>query len=253
MSVVINISSRYYSTFRHHDTHELSGREAPVGDEQPGAAYLSPDLTLNALSQLGVYRFGCNRSFVSIIDGEHQHILAETTASISLRHRDQHLPNDGIYLGFTTLDLAWGVCPQTIKLFTAQDTSLELDTPNITANATRYIIRNFAQEECFRHRPYVIQWPHMRFYAEVPLLSASGHVLGSYCVIDDNPRDVFGDQEVALLQEMADAIALHLENSRIVHYHRRAEKLVKESFESFESFGSASMRPFASKSFTTAS
>jgi hypothetical protein len=67
----------------------------------------------------------------------------------------------------------------------------------------------------------------MRFYAEVPLLSASGHVLGSYCVIDDNPRDVFGDQEVALLQEMADAIALHLENSRIVHYHRRAEKLVK--------------------------
>jgi signal transduction histidine kinase len=184
-------------------------------------------VTLNALAQLGVYRFGCNRSFISIIDGQNQHIIAETTASISLRHKDQHLPDDGIYLGFRTLDLAWGVCPHTIKLFTAQDTSLELDTPNITANRTRYIIRNFADEECFRYRPYVVDWPHMRFYAEVPLFSPSGHVLGSYCVVDDSPRLAFGDTEVALLQEIADAVAHHLENARIVHFHRRAEKLVK--------------------------
>jgi hypothetical protein len=114
-----------------------------------------------------------------------------------------------------------------MKLFTAQDTSLEIDTPNITANRTRYIIRNFADEECFRNRPYVVEWPNMRFYAEVPLFSASGYVLGSYCVVDDKPRIEFGDHEVALLQEMADAIAQHLENARIVHFHRRAEKLVK--------------------------
>ncbi|KAJ5100726.1 hypothetical protein N7456_006778 [Penicillium angulare] len=219
--------SKYYCTFGHSDTDESSSQAAPTGDEQPGAAYLSPDVTLNALAQLGVYRFRCNRSFISIIDGQNQHIVAETTASISLRHMDQHLPDDGIYLGFRTLDLDWGVCPHTIKLFTAQDTSLELDTPNITANRTRYIIRNFANEECFRYRPYVTDWPHMRFYAEVPLFSPSGHVLGSYCVVDDSPRSVFGDTEVALLQEIADAVAHHLENARIVHFHRRAEKLVK--------------------------
>ncbi|CEJ62711.1 hypothetical protein PMG11_11203 [Penicillium brasilianum] len=219
--------SKYYCTFGHSDTDGSSSQAAPTGDEQPGAAYLSPDVTLNALAQLGVYRFGCNRSFISIIDGQNQHIVAEATASISLRHKDQHLPNDGIYLGFRTLDLAWGVCPHTIKLFTAQDTSLEVDTPNITANRTRYIIRNFTDEECFRYRPYVVDWPHMRFYAEVPLFSPSGHVLGSYCVVDDSPRLVFGDAEVALLQEIADAVAHHLENARIVHFHRRAEKLVK--------------------------
>lgn len=220
-------AKRYYCTFSHSDRDESCNRTAPTGDEQPGAAYLSPDVTLNALAQLGVYRFGCNRSFISIIDGQNQHIVAETTASISLRHKDQHALNDGIYLGFRTLDLSWGVCPHTIKLFTAQDTSLELDTPNITANRTRYIIRNFADEECFRYRPYVVDWPHMRFYAEVPLFSPSGHVLGSYCVVDDSPRSVFGDTEVALLQEIADAVAHHLENARIVHFHRRAEKLVK--------------------------
>ncbi|KAK9847245.1 hypothetical protein MYU51_019703 [Penicillium brevicompactum] len=215
--------SKYYCTFSHH---ESSGEAAPTGDEQPGAAYLSPDITLNALAQLGVYRFGCNRSFISVIDGQSQHIIAETTTSISLRHRDQHLPDDGIYLGFRTLDLSWGVCPHTIKLFTAQDASLELDTPNITASRTRYIIRNFADEECFKDRPYVVGWPHMRFYAEVPLFSPSGHVLGSYCVVDDTPRSAFGDAEVALLQELADATAQYLESARIVHFHRRAEKLV---------------------------
>ncbi|KAL5335988.1 hypothetical protein BJX70DRAFT_390283 [Aspergillus crustosus] len=216
--------SKYYCTFTYPDAEE---RAAPTGDEQPGEAYLSPDITLNALGQLGVHRFGCNRSFISIIDGGNQHIIAEMTKSVSLRHTQQHLPSDGIYLGFRTLDLAWGVCPHTIKLFTADDSVFEIDTPNITANRSRYIIRNFAAEECFADRPYVVEWPHMRFYAEVPLFSPSGHVLGSYCVLDDQPRDQFGDTEVALLQEIADAIAHYLESTRVVHFHRRAEKLVK--------------------------
>jgi hypothetical protein len=104
---------------------------------------------------------------------------------------------------------------------------LEIDTENVTANCSRYIIRNFADEKAFSDRPYVVDWPHMRFYAEVPLFSASGHVLGSYCIVDDKPRPTFGDQEVALLQEVADAVAQYLERARIFHFHRRAEKLVK--------------------------
>jgi len=174
-----------------------------------------------------VYRLGCNRSFVSIIDRDSQFIIAEATKSVSLRITDQHLTNDGIYLGARRLDLEWGVCPHTIRLFTSQDLSYAIDTANITANQTRYIIRDFTKEDCFKDRPYVREWPHMRFYAEVPLFSPSGYVLGSYCVVDDSPREEFGDAEVALLQEVSDAIALHLENTRSVHYHRRAEDLVK--------------------------
>lgn len=123
--------------------------------------------------------------------------------------------------------MEWGVCPHTIRLFTSQDLSYTIDTPNITANKTRYIIRDFTKEDCFRDRPYVREWPHMRFYAEVPLFSPAGYVLGSYCVVDDSPREEFGDADVALLQEVSDAIALHLENTRSVHYHRRSEDLVR--------------------------
>jgi hypothetical protein len=201
--------------------------DAPTGDEQPISAGIPKDITLGALSQLGVFRTGSNRCFVSIIDGQNQFIISETTKSVSLRNKDKHLPGDGVYIGVRALDLVWGVCPHTIKLFTSQDSSNEIDTPNVTANKSRYVILDFRKEDCFKDRPYVLEWPHMRFYAEVPLISAAGYVLGSYCVVDDKPRDNFDDEEVALLQEVSDAIAAHLENVRLVHVQRRAESLMK--------------------------
>lgn len=146
---------------------------------------------------------------------------------MSLRDKDQHDPGDGIYLGVRTLDLIWGVCPHSIALFTGQDPSKVVHSPNLTADTSRFVVRDFTQEEFFRDRPYVVGWPHFRFYAEVPLYSPAGHVLGSFCVIDDKPRAVFGDREIASLREVADAVAQHLEHVRISHSHRRAESLVK--------------------------
>ncbi|OQE37829.1 hypothetical protein PENCOP_c009G03672 [Penicillium coprophilum] len=225
--------SRYYCTvtqaFPASDA-TSSGEEetsaAPTGDEQPTGCELAKDITLNALAQLGVLRFNANRCFVSIIDGETQHIIAETTGSVSLRDKNRHKPGDGIYLGARSLDLIWGVCPHTVQLFTGRATN-DIDTSNVTANRTRYIIRDFTLEDCFKDRPYVREWPHMRFYAEVPLFSASGYVLGSYCIVDDKPWADFGDDQVNDLQEVADAIGLHLENVRMSQAHIRTEKLVK--------------------------
>ncbi|KAJ5681662.1 uncharacterized protein N7477_001602, partial [Penicillium maclennaniae] len=219
--------SRYYCSFKYQTDPQNAGSDAPTGDEQPISAGLPKDITLAALSQLGVFRTGSNRCFVSIIDGQNQFIISETTKSISLRDKDKHLPGDGVYIGVRALDLVWGVCPHTIKLFTSIDSSNDIDTPNVTANKSRYIIRDFTKEDCFKDRPYVLDWPHMRFYAEVPLFSAAGYVLGSYCVVDDKPRDKFDDEEVAVLQEVSDAIAAHLENVRLVHIQHRAESLMK--------------------------
>ncbi|KAF3385606.1 Autoinducer 2 sensor kinase/phosphatase LuxQ [Penicillium rolfsii] len=229
--------SRYYCaldrplTLSTSTTEEEDGvewaQDTPQGDEQPSVGNLSTDITLTALAQLGVHRLACNRSFVSIIDGGNQHIIAEATGSISLRDKDKHLPNDGIYLGARSVDLSWGICPHAILLFTGRDTSYAVDNENITANRTRYIIRDLKQEEMFKDRPYVRTWPYMRFYAEVPLYSPGGFVLGSYCVIDDKPRAVFSEEDVNTLREVADAVARHLEHVRIVHCHRRSERLIK--------------------------
>jgi hypothetical protein len=174
-------------------------------------------------------RFGCNRAFVSIIDDGNQHIIAEATGSISLRNKDKYQSDEAVYLGTRTIDLAWGVCPHTVALFTGQDMSNAADTPNMIANGSRFIVYDFTQEEVFKDRPYVLEWPYFRFYAEVPLYSPSGFVLGSFCIVDNKPRPwgSFGDEEVTALQEIADAVAQHLEKVRICHNHSRADKLVK--------------------------
>jgi hypothetical protein len=88
-------------------------------------------------------------------------------------------------------------------------------------------VRDFTREEYFKERPYVTEWPHFRFYAEVPIYSPSGHILGSYCVVDNKPRMEFSEEDVVALQEISDSIARHLDNVRTVHYHRRSERLVQ--------------------------
>ncbi|KAE8552201.1 hypothetical protein EYB25_006095 [Talaromyces marneffei] len=219
--------SRYYCAFRQPPTSSDDPLALIEPDEQPDGPSLSKDIVLTALVQLGVYRFGFNRAFVSLIDNQNQHIISEATASISLRNRNIHLPDDGIYLGVTKLDLLFGVCPDVMKLFTGQDVPELRNTTNMTANPTRFIVRDFTKEEGFKDRPYVTGWPHFRFYAEVPVYSPAGYVLGSFCVVDDKPRQDFVDADVAALQEISDSIARHLENVRTVHSHERADRLVQ--------------------------
>ncbi|KAL4802428.1 hypothetical protein BDV18DRAFT_146716 [Aspergillus unguis] len=225
--------SRFYCTIPQHyplaeDVSTPTPNDADNAKE-PGlnVAQLSSDITLTALTQLGVYRFGCMRSYVSLIDGQSQHIISEATASISLRDRKKHRPDDGLYLGVTTLDLVFGVCPHAVKLFSGHEVPHLQNTDNVTATSTRYIVRDFTLEEYFKERPYVTDWPYFRFYAEVPLYSPSGHILGSYCVVDNKPRMGFNEDDVIALQEISDAIALHLENVRTVHYHDRSDRLVR--------------------------
>lgn len=164
---------------------------------------------------------------MSIIDHNSQYVLAEATRSVSLCEQDIHKEGDALYLGIQTLPLYWGVCPSTMKTFTDPGTSLQISTPNITANRSRYIVRDFLKEPRLKDRPYVVEWPFMRFYAEVPIRSPTGYVIGGYCVIDDKPWDVFGDEEVRTLQEISDCIANHLELMRMKQDFERAERLMK--------------------------
>lgn len=44
--------------------------------------------------------------------------------------------------------------------------------------------------------------PHLRFYAGAPLITAEGHKLGTFCVLDQRPRE-FSAQQEALLESFA--------------------------------------------------
>lgn len=82
--------------------------------------------------------------------------------------------------------------------------------------------------------------PHMRSYAEVPLKTQTGSVIGSYCVVDTKPRS-YSPLDIESLTEIADSIMGHLDLLRIKQDHERAQKLV----HGLSSFVRASLDPNA--------
>ncbi|MCJ1383339.1 hypothetical protein MMC17_006452 [Xylographa soralifera] len=192
-------------------------------------ARVAKDTSLTAFAQLGALKLDCQRSFISLMDNENQYILAEATRTVSLTSEDVHDggDDDAVYLGATTLDLLWGVCPSTIRLFTSTDGSLNVDSELVKANESYYIMNDLSMVPGFEDRPYVAGWPHMRYYAEVPIHSPSGLTIGSYCVVDNKPRAGLDEKGLKVLKEIADSIMDHLELVMCKQQRERAERMIQ--------------------------
>jgi signal transduction histidine kinase len=200
------------------------GPDGPEGPPLP-----SEDVNLTALVQLGALKLDCDRSFLSLIDGNTQYIIAEATRATSVQFapdNDEIAAADKLYLGVLLMDKTWGVCPNTMKCFTGETGKLTINNSNIVADHTRYIIHDFLADDDYRERPYVKEWPFMRSYAEVPIISPLGYVIGGYCVVDNKLRN-FDNKAIEALSGIGKAIVSHLEHVRIKHQQARSEKLVK--------------------------
>jgi signal transduction histidine kinase/CheY-like chemotaxis protein len=204
----------------------------PSNDSPLRPARHSPDAALTAFAQLATHRLNCERAFIGIIDHKTHHVIAEATRSISLQLEDQHAEGDQLYCGLQALPIHFGICPSTIHVFSDPKSEFAISTPNVTANMSRYIIRDLIVEDAYRDRPYVAEWPFMRFYAEVPLKSPAGFVIGSLAIIDNKPRKVFDDSHVEILLEISTVITQHLENVRLQHDSKHAGRLM-EGLSSF--------------------
>ena len=170
-------------------------------------------------------RLNCDRAFVSLIDNQHQYVAAEMTKDVSLVDSSRHPPGMPVCIGATVLDLVAGVCAGTMPAFLSDSNSIS--TSNVFANRSRYVINDFSQEETYRNRPYVTGYPHMRYYAEVPITASSGHVIGTYAVVDNKPRTGLDDEQYLILADIAEAIMRHLETLKIESDHNRASTLLR--------------------------
>lgn len=185
-----------------------------------GSADIPADITLQALAELGVYKFNCRRAVVSAVDGvQSERIIADAT-------HPKYRNDSGLSVG-----RGWRVSSLTTKLFTGRDRSSYIDSDVIEASGTRCVVRNLAgKHDGFGREWSLARWPEMQFYAAVPIRGqASGHVLGTYCIVDDGirTRNDFDEDAVRQLQEVADAIAQHLQNALTVRRHHRSEKLTE--------------------------
>ncbi|XKH60559.1 PAS domain-containing protein [Halomonas sediminis] len=67
------------------------------------------------------------------------------------------------------------------------------------------LVENALEDERFADNPLVQGEPNIRFYAGIPLHAASGHRIGTFCIIDRQPR-TFSEKDVEALRDFAGAI-----------------------------------------------
>lgn len=70
-----------------------------------------------------------------------------------------------------------------------------------------------AEDPRFHDNPLVTGSPDIRFYAGAPLITPSGHAIGTLCAIDKKPRQIT-DEQRASLKTLSKAVVAHLELKR---------------------------------------
>ncbi len=114
-------------------------------------------------------------------------------SSVSLIDEDQQWCKSSPGMEKPTVDRSISFCGHTI---------LQSD-PLIIADATK--------DERVHDNPLVTQSPHLRAYVGVPLLSMDGHAVGSFCVLDTQPR-TFTPEQIEIVRSLAAIAERELQN-----------------------------------------
>ncbi|KZL86556.1 hsp90-like protein [Colletotrichum incanum] len=198
----------------------------------------SSDKALTAFAQLAVLRLNVKRAMVSLIDSTTQTILAEATRIVQLGdlddlqdHQSDGLnndedqstsPNADLWLGAAILSRPDAVCEHSLV-----NTCTGLDHRGKPYTATGLIVNDCRLDSRFCNRPYVLTEPGVRFYAGVPIISRSGHKIGSFAVSDERPRDGLTADEIRFMQGVAQTAMEHLEWARDRVDRFKGERIVR--------------------------
>ena len=82
--------------------------------------------------------------------------------------------------------------------FQETDRALSLCVHALTGNREPMVVPDATQNPLFADNPFVLEDPHVRFYACVPLVTEEGFALGTLAVIDRVPRHIQVEQVEAL-------------------------------------------------------
>ncbi len=83
------------------------------------------------------------------------------------------------------------------------------------ANEDVLVVLDATLDPRFADNPLVTGPPHTRFYAGVPLISPSGHAVGTLCLLDPSPHNSFTEPQRLNLRRLADLVRDKLELRRL--------------------------------------
>ncbi|KAI7088863.1 hypothetical protein KC356_g3000 [Hortaea werneckii] len=210
---------KYYAPYRAAVTADY------VDSPRDGRLRSADDKALLAFAQLGALRMRARRCMISLFSRGHQFVLAEATKTLSLQSDQVDDPEDAV---------SWGVCQIPREAEPLCENTIRLPEQFIDSadgHKTEVGIVTFpdlTQHPVYSGYPFVCGGsPPTRFYAGVPIRTASGVALGSYCVLDDHPRSGVSANEIAFMKDMATTVLVHLEMVRASEEIKRNERLVR--------------------------
>lgn len=77
------------------------------------------------------------------------------------------------------------------------------------------VVLDATLDPCFSDNPLVTGEPFIRFYAGVPLISPSGHAIGTLCIVDTTPHSAFDETARRQLRDLASMVLDKLELRRL--------------------------------------
>jgi signal transduction histidine kinase len=200
------------------------------GDHVPR---ISSDSTLTALAQLATFRLAAGRAMISLLDDERQYILAEATPNMSLRPESPGNAPSTLWLGSVSIPRTWGMCEKV----------LNIDLRALQTNEyPAIVIRDLKESVEHANRSYIKE-SSVRFYASAPLLSPTGAIVGSICILDDLPRpDGLSNEHRKSLQDIAESIMDYLHSYTVKDQYRRGEQFTRGLISFSE--GASNLLPF---------
>ncbi len=89
------------------------------------------------------------------------------------------------------------------------------------------VVEDALRDPRFAENPLVLGDPNIRFYAGAPLITPNGHVLGTVCVIDTQPRTLSPPQIAALEALSRQVMALFESRVRLLDNRKAADALLQ--------------------------
>ncbi|KAJ5640285.1 uncharacterized protein N7484_008147 [Penicillium longicatenatum] len=176
----------------------------------------SQDHALTAFAQLGAIKLDAKRAMISLFGRTHQYVLAEATGTTS---RDNH---DGLWLGCCVLPKEKGLCKDVANLPLSEPS----DNPAIVGGSA-FVMPDVRNNECFQNSGLSHRFSEARFYAGVPIISPRGITIGSYCVLDTQPRKSGLEKPLLTFMEgMAITIMEYLDTAQSKHRNRQSERMI---------------------------
>ncbi|KAF1940286.1 hypothetical protein EJ02DRAFT_379987 [Clathrospora elynae] len=228
---------RYYPNYPHYlQTDGPASRQpspspaldapTPLATPPPSLDYApraSDDKALTAFAQLGALRMNARRCLISFFDRRDCFLLAEATRTLSLHTGEPEFEDDRLCFGTTIFPKEQSLCNYTVNL-APKYSSQAFDDPG---DLPSLVVNDLSKDKRFCNFPFVKGPPYSRFYAGVPIRSPSGHSIGTFCVLDEKPRDGVTPHQLVFLKSMAGTVMRHLERTRAAEDHRRAKIMVK--------------------------